>query len=260
MKKTHASSLFIRVGLTAVILAAVAVTALNFSLLKHKLIDLQARLTAQTAARVAAEDALSKTKNNLVATAAALQSTRAALDATTAEKEQALAAAASHKKQAEKLAGELVATAKDRDDAQAYLARYKATTFEPEQVLQAAGLIKALRNDLAAAQKENKGLTAKVKMLLGSDKELGIPVPLPADLTARVIAADPKWHFIVLDVGEDQGVLLNGEVLVSRQGKLLGKAKVSRVQPGRCVANMMPGWEFGEIAEGDQVIPAVPRS
>ena len=72
--------------------------------------------------------------------------------------------------------------------------------------------------------------------------------------------ADPKWHFIVLDVGEDQGVLLNGEVLVSRQGKLLGKAKVSRVQPGRCVANMVPGWEFGEIAEGDQVIPAVPRS
>jgi chromosome segregation ATPase len=117
MKKTHASSLLIRVGLTAVILAAVAVTALNFSLLKHKLIDLQARLTAQTAARVAAEDALSKTKNNLVATAAALQSTRAALDAATAEKEQALAAAVSHKKQAEKLAGELVATAKDRDDA-----------------------------------------------------------------------------------------------------------------------------------------------
>ena len=60
--------------------------------------------------------------------------------------------------------------------------------------------------------------------------------------------------------GEDQGVLERGELLVNRNGKLVAKVVVRSVQKDRCIANVLPGWELGEVMEGDQVIPAHPAS
>lgn len=74
------------------------------------------------------------------------------------------------------------------------------------------------------------------------------------------MAVDPKWDFVVLNVGEDQGVLQNGELLVSRDGKLVAKVIVRSVQKDRCIANMVPGWKLGDIYEGDVAIPAHPAS
>ena len=85
-------------------------------------------------------------------------------------------------------------------------------------------------------------------------------MPLPANLRGKVLVADPKWNFVVLNVGEDQGVLERGELLVNRDGKLVAKVMVRSVQKDRCIANVVPGWELGEVMEGDQVIPAHPAS
>jgi cell shape-determining protein MreC len=71
---------------------------------------------------------------------------------------------------------------------------------------------------------------------------------------------DPKWDFVVLNVGENQGVLADGEMLVSRDGKLVAKIVVRSVQRDRSIANLVPGWQLGEIIEGDEVIPAHPAS
>jgi len=75
-----------------------------------------------------------------------------------------------------------------------------------------------------------------------------------------VLVTDPKWNFVVLNIGEDQGVLERGELLVNRDGKLVAKVIVRSVQKDRSIANVMPGWELGEVMEGDQVIPAHPAS
>ena len=83
---------------------------------------------------------------------------------------------------------------------------------------------------------------------------------LRADLKGKVVVVDPKWDFVVLDIGEDQGVLTDGELLVSRDGKLVAKVIVRTVEKDRCIANIMPGWKIGEVFEGDQVIPAHPAS
>ena len=64
----------------------------------------------------------------------------------------------------------------------------------------------------------------------------------------------------MLNVGEDQGVLQYGELLVNRNGKLVAKVRVSTVEKDRSVANVLPGWQLGEVMEGDQVIPAYPAS
>ena len=85
-------------------------------------------------------------------------------------------------------------------------------------------------------------------------------VKLPADLKGKVVVVDPKWDFVVLNIGDDQGVLQDGEMLVSREGKLVAKVIVRTVEKDRCIANVVPGWKLGEMIEGDKVTPAHPAS
>ena len=63
---------------------------------------------------------------------------------------------------------------------------------------------------------------------------------------------------MVLNVGEDQGILKRGQLLVNRDGRLVAKITVTTVQKDRCIANLMPGWKLGDVMEGDEVIPAYP--
>jgi hypothetical protein len=80
------------------------------------------------------------------------------------------------------------------------------------------------------------------------------PVILPAGLKGVVMAVDPKYDFVVLNIGDDQGVKERGEMMVERKGRLLGKVKISSVEKNRSVASIMPEWKKGQIMEGDQVI------
>ena len=59
---------------------------------------------------------------------------------------------------------------------------------------------------------------------------------------------------MVLDIGEDKGVVPRGELMVNRNGKLIAKVRVSSVDKSRSIANIMPGWNQGEVMEGDRVI------
>jgi len=59
---------------------------------------------------------------------------------------------------------------------------------------------------------------------------------------------------VVLDIGEKNGVVANGVMLVSRESRLVGKIKIMNVLPDRCIANILPGWKRGEVMEGDLVI------
>jgi hypothetical protein len=53
---------------------------------------------------------------------------------------------------------------------------------------------------------------------------------------------------------------VNGELLVNRDGKLIAKVIVRSIQKDRCIANIVSGWKYGELIEGDSVIPANPAS
>jgi hypothetical protein len=74
------------------------------------------------------------------------------------------------------------------------------------------------------------------------------------------VVVDPKWDFVVLNIGSKQGALEDGEMLVSRDGKLVAKVVIRSVQPDRCIANIVSGWKLGEVIEGDVVTPAHPQS
>jgi hypothetical protein len=257
MKTTNPPSMLLRVSLAAAIVAGLAVTGLNLSRVKQKLVTLQTNLAAQTQARQQAETELAGTQTRLTAATNVLHATKAELEKTAAEKQEALATAAAQTKRAEKISADLVQSTQQRETAQAEVARYRAAGMEPEQVMMAVKQIKDLSTALAAAQQTNRAL---VTLLQPQPAKEDGPVLLPSGLRAKVLVCDPKWHFIVLNAGQNQGVLKDGEMLLSRQGKLVARAKVTQVQGDRCVAALMPGWELTEVMEGDAAIPAFPRS
>ena len=255
--------MLIRISLIVAILAGLAVGVLNFVKVKEKITTLQTNLKTETDGAPEIPRALYKTEKELKKTTADLKQTKATLEATTAAKEKAESDLAAQTKRADKLTDDLNKTRQERDAAQADLAAYKATGVTPQQILGMNKEFKTLQDNLAVANTENKILTQKIKKLeteLAVYRDPNFFVTLPASLRGKVLVADPKWNFVVLNVGEDQGVLERGELLVNRDGKLVAKVVVRTVQKDRCIANVLPGWELGEVMEGDQVIPAHPAS
>jgi len=255
--------MLIRISLIVAIIAGLTVGGLNFVKVKEKITTLQADLKQQTDGRIKAETELASTKKDLAKTTAELKQTKTELEATTAAKEKADAEVAAQTKRADKLTEDLTKTRAERDTAQQDLAAYKATGVSPQQILGMNKEFKTLQDTIAVADTENKVLSRKVNRRETELKVYRDPTcfaTLPASCNGKVLVADPKWNFVVLNIGEDKGMLERGELLVNRNGKLVAKVVVRSVQKDRCVANVLPGWELGEVMEGDLVIPAHPSS
>ena len=255
--------MLIRICLIVALVAGLAVGVLNFVYVKEKITTLQTNLKTETDEHQKYLGLYTKTDKELKKTSADLKQTKATLEATTGERDKAVADLAVQVKRADKLNEELTKTREERDAAQADLAAYKATGRTPQQVLGLNQDIKNLQGNLETANTENKIFIQKIKKLeteLAVYRDPTFFVVLPAGLKGKVLVTDPKWNFVVLNVGEDQGVLERGELLVNRNGKLVAKVIVRSVQKDRCIANVVPGWELGEVMEGDQVIPAHPAS
>jgi cob(I)alamin adenosyltransferase len=255
--------MLIRISLIVAILAGLAAGIVNFTVVKTKIDALTTDRNTQRDDKVKAQTELASTKKTLKQTQADLDKTKTDL-------------AASEQK-VHKLSDDLVAANGKIDDLNTTLNKTKQSLNEANGNLDAykqSGLTAAQVNDL------NKQLTQTQKALIvANDEKLVMthtikrlnntidgllgnnrPVELPASLKGEVMAVDPKWDFVVLNVGEDQGVLQNGELLVSRDGKLVAKVIVRSVQKDRSIANMVPGWKLSDIYEGDVAIPAHPAS
>jgi hypothetical protein len=245
------------------IIAGLAVGGLNFVKVKEKITTLQANLDTETKAHKEFEGKYTATKKDLDTRTAELRQTKTELATATAAKEKADADLAAQTKRADKLTEDLAKTTKDLAESQQQLAAYKATEVTPQQILGFKAEFKKLQDNLAAVEGENKLLDQKRKKLeaeLAIYRDPNFFVTLPASCNGKVLVADPKWNFVVLNIGEDNGVLERGELLVNRNGRLVAKIVIRSVQKNRCIANVLPGWELGEVMEGDLVIPAHPAS
>ncbi len=242
-----------RTTLLVAIIASLAICGLNVIKVKEKVLSLRSDLKQQTSDREAAETDLSIAKSEHRKTMVVLNQTRTELEAVTVAKEKATAEITSQNGRIVKLIESLVESRQEREDALARLARYQACGIEPEQMVNAANQIKELQEAVNLAHIQNQRLQAKIP-------DEGDRVRMPPGLTGKVLISDPKWRFVVLNAGEEQGVVEHGELLVNRNGKLVAKLKVSRVEKDCSVANILPGWALAEVMEGDQVVPAYPRS
>lgn len=255
--------MLIRISLIIAILAGLAAGALNFFKVKEK-VEILATERNEWHGKFDKTDAeLTTTKRDLAKTGKELKETQDTLAATSKERDTAVAEAAKQIKKATEFAEKLTKTTEERDAARADLAAYVGTGFKPEQISALGKQIDKTQKALEAMADEKKILeraltrkTAELDRILGKSET----IEMPAALHGRIVVSDPKWEFVVINVGEDEGVLPYGELLVSRDGVLVAKVIVRDVQKGRSIANLMPGWKLSDIAEGDLVIPAHPAS
>jgi hypothetical protein len=243
--------MLLRTTLVLVIIASFITCGLTLHKVKERITGLRTDLARQTAARTTAESELATTKEARARTIEALARTEERLEAAKATNARTSAELADRNKKIADLSDRLNEQDWKLQESETLLTAFNATGLTLAQAVHAGDRITDLENALTAAHITNERLQA----LLPKQRD-GEAVRLPPDLKANVMVSDPKWHFVVLNAGQDQGVVEHGSLLASRGGTLVAKLKVSRVEKNRCVANVEPGWELAEIMEGDMAVPA----
>ena len=253
------NNMLIRISLIIAIVAGLAAAGIGFVKVQEKLKATMEERDTEKKDKLIAQKDLATTKKTLKATEEDLSTTKKTLATTQTALQTMTAKADDLDKQKTDLVGQLTSAKGERDAAQQQLVIWVALGMSPDQVRATVADLKTTRQQkdaLAAANKvlttDNKKLNAKIDDLIGPDR----PVPLPAGLKGTVVAVDPKYDFVVLDIGEKQGVLERGEMLVNRRGVLIAKIRITSVGAERSVANVLPDWKGKEVElmEGDQVL------
>jgi len=181
-----------------------------------------------------------------------LSDTKGALESKTSE-------AAEQRTRADDLAGKFEAITKDHNEAKQKLAAWAATALQPHQVddlKREARTAKVERDEARLAivglNKEVKALNSELTRYKNPDAEVILPAGLKGTITEVGAAND----FVFLDIGEAQGVLKGGKLLVRRGDKLISKVRIVSVAKNHSIANVLPEWNQGglNIQKGDAVL------
>jgi predicted nucleic acid-binding Zn-ribbon protein len=253
--------MLLRISLIVAILAGLGAAGLGYYEVSSQIPQLTNQRDTEHTAKQNALGELAKTKSTLKKTQSDLAQTQQDLADTKSDLDKAVAKVDAESRQVTDLNQKLTDMTSQRDDANNQLAAYKATGLNPQQILALDKELTQAKNGIVALNDENsllshklKAVQAKLDSIIGPDQY----VKLPANLKGSVVVVDPKWGFVVVNVGEAQGAVSNGELLVSRQGKLVAKVVLRNVEKNRSIANLVPGWKLGDPIEGDEVTPAHP--
>jgi len=223
---------------------------------KHTLADTQDTLAAKqkslndtTKALAASKDETKAAQAQQQQTAADLSTAQTALAATKSQLDTATKAAADKDTQITQL--------KDENDQLkqqvATLSNTPATpAVDPAHVQELEALVSSQQQKIKDAESQLD--TYKEKEKKRTDKIM------QAGLEGRVLAVNPAWNFVVLSIGDRQGVINNAELLIKRDGQYLGKVRITSVEPSTSIADIVanslpPGVA---VQPGDNVIYQAP--
>jgi hypothetical protein len=246
--------MLIRVCLIVAIVAGLAASGISFFKVRERLIEtmdardqFERERNQERAAKQKAQTELKLTQETLTTTSNTLVRSESNLRLMTerfkAEETRAIS-----------LATQLERTRNERDDAQRSLARFEGLGT-PDELRNMIASFKTLEEQRDAFFEESRVFSRRNDQLrarldLYEDPTKKPPMP---GVKGTVLAVDPKYDFVILDIGEDDGVLERGELLVNRDGQFVAKLEISSVQPKRSVANVLPAWKRDEVMEGDLV-------
>lgn len=95
-----------------------------------------------------------------------------------------------------------------------------------------------VRTLLAAAQDRNTGLEAQIGELRRKE-ESRQKSQMRQGLQGTILAVNQAWNFVVLSIGDRQGVVNNAEMLVQRGSQLVGRVRVTSVEPSTSIADIV---------------------
>jgi hypothetical protein len=135
----------------------------------------------------------------------------------------------------------------------------KQLGLTPPQIRTEHKELPSVKGELATIKDENKILMSQFTKLEGEYAILRNPdkkVVQPIGIRGKVVAVDPKWRFVILNIGSNHGVRKAGELTVSRSGRYVARLKVSSVETAHSIANVMDDYDADEdgVQEGDEVV------
>jgi hypothetical protein len=114
-----------------------------------------------------------------------------------------------------------------------------------------------VKKQLDAAEQEKSLLTDKMKSAgkrvapLQEKKGRRTSSADKSGIHGSVLAVNQAYNFVVLSLGERQGVAANSAMLVRRRGALIGKIRISSVEPTTAIGDII----MNTLARGVQVQP-----
>ncbi len=124
--------------------------------------------------------------------------------------------------------------------------------------------ISSLESQLAEAEEEKRDLSDEIvtlndqiksleKLILQLTGDDSQPV-VPYGLSGRILAVNPDWNFVILDIGSEEGLGVNAEMLVHRRDELVGKVRISSVEDHFAIAEILNDWLVRPLRRGDTVL------
>lgn len=247
----------LRIFLILIVLAAGTSVAISHFRVGKKIEEITGLLDTALADKSRAEDNERKAREAQRESQALAESMQIELDDTKSALELMTANETAQRQRANQLDSELTVAVREKNEAQQRLNQYVTTGKTPPEILALDETIRKLvnlRDSLTQTNtfltRENNRMTAELSRFLGKDTK----VTLPEGLNGHVLAVDPKYDFVVLDIGRNHGAKEYGEMMVNRGGKLVAKIQLQTVYDTRSIANVLPSWKQSDLMEGDQVL------
>lgn len=145
----------------------------------------------------------------------------------------------------------------ERDTAQRSNEDFKKLSMEITEIKRIRTKLPKVERALSTAKSERDIVTKDNKRMRDQIERIAPPEKkplLPHGLRGQIVSVDFKYQYVVLNIGKHHGVVPKGELMVSRDGALLGKVKVTRAEADYSIANILQDWKSDEPLEGDAVI------
>jgi len=122
--------------------------------------------------------------------------------------------------------------------------------------------VKALEAQVAELQQVNQTMVTKVNEAEGKSKSMEGElarykgVARAKGLEGQVLAVNGAYNFVVLSLGDRQGVVMNAQMLIFRGDRMVAKVKVTSVEPSTSIADIIPGTSPRDfrVMPGDRVV------
>ena len=243
----------VRVLILITILAGIATGVLGF-LNNGKKKDAIAATQQAQSETATAKSQLAKTDDELKATksdladaqqkitdanqqAQAAQSQLAAAQAKASELETKEAAAEQKANEATAKLSDVQAQAGAASDA-AKAAQVKADQLDKEK--------RGVQDELAQAKAEVSRLNDVIQR-----SQTGVQ---PPGISGKIVSVNRNWNFVVLNIGEKDGLVEKGELIVSRNKVVIGRIRVVSTEANTAVADILVNTLQGQIEPGDDVL------
>ena len=189
-------------------------------------------------------------------TQAKLTSQSKELEAATAQIAQKNKEIASQTSKIKEVEAKLASVSKEFSGAKAEIEKIKKSLPAGVTIDELQGKLQSYQEQLTNLTQERTVLNEQLTKLTEEKKKLDESKregKMPAGLTGHILAVNEDWNFVVLDIGTNQGVIENAEMVVYREGTLIGKVKITSAEPSIAIGDILKNWKKASIREGDAV-------